>query len=121
MAAALTAARRGDALVELIADGVHVGAEVVRMTFDLLGPERILLVSDAMSATGLGNGEYRIGSLDVWVRDGVARLVHGDSIAGSTTCLPDAAHWAEAAAGIAADDVMTAARDTPRTVLLRQM
>ena len=51
VAAALTSAARGEALVELIADGVHVHAEVVRMVFETVGPQAIVLVSDAMSAT----------------------------------------------------------------------
>lgn len=116
-AAALAAAARGEAIVELIADGVHVSPEVVAMVFDLVGPDRVALVSDAMAATGLGDGRYRIGALPVDVRAGTARLVGPDGtlgpIAGSTHTLADCVAWAVGVAGIAPADARRAASITP--------
>lgn len=117
-AVALAAAARGEAVVELIADGTHVAPEVVRMTFDAAGPEQIALVSDSMAATGLGDGPYRLGTLEVTVADGVARLANG-SIAGSTATLADCVEWAVSVAGVPRPDVLTAASATPARVLDR--
>lgn len=117
VAPALAAAGRGEAVVELIADGVHVAPEVVRMVFETVGPERIVLVSDAMSATGLGDGQHLLGSLAVTVTDEVARLTDGDSIAGSTSTLADCVRWAVEVAGVARDDALAAASSTPASLL----
>jgi N-acetylglucosamine-6-phosphate deacetylase len=70
-------------VVELILDGQHVraeAAEIVRRS----APGRLALVSDSMAAAGLGDGDYDLAGSAVRVRDGVATLVHGDSLAGST-------------------------------------
>ncbi|GAA4116912.1 hypothetical protein GCM10022415_14280 [Knoellia locipacati] len=121
VAAALASAARGDCVVELIADGVHVAPDVVRMVFETVGPERVALVSDAMAATGLGDGAYTIGTLDVEVASGVARLADGGSgrgsIAGSTSTLADCVRWAVDVAGLPESDVVTAATTTPASVL----
>lgn len=73
---------------ELIADGFHVAEEVLRMALAAAGPDGVVLVTDAMVAAGMPDGGYRLGSLDVRVVDGQARLVTEDgtpgSIAGST-------------------------------------
>ena len=113
VAAALTAAARGAAVLEVIADGTHLAPETVRMLFELVGPERLSLVSDAMSATGLPPGRYTLGGLDVDVADGAARLAGGGSIAGSTSTLLDCVRWAVTVAGIPLADAITAATLTP--------
>ena len=121
VAAAIASAARGDCVVELIADGVHLAPDVVRMVFETVGPERIALVSDAMAATGLGDGAYAIGTLEVEVSGGVARLADGGSgrgsIAGSTSTLADCVRWAVEVAGLPEADVLTAATTTPASVL----
>jgi N-acetylglucosamine-6-phosphate deacetylase len=68
---------------ELICDGIHIHPTVIRMMFDLMG-DRLVIVSDSMSAAGLGNGEYELGGLKVFVKDRKATLA-GGTIAGSTT------------------------------------
>lgn len=83
-------------LVELICDGTHLDADVVRMAIDTAGLDRVALVTDAMSATGQPDGDYMLGTLQVAVRGGVARIVEADgsqgSIAGSTLTM-DRAVW----------------------------
>ena len=69
--------------LELILDGVHVHAEVVRLSF-LAAPHRIVFVSDAMAATGARDGQYTLGSLDVTVTHGEALLSGTETLAGST-------------------------------------
>lgn len=117
VAAALTLAGRGELVVELLADGVHLAPEVVRMVFELVGPQAIALVSDAMSATGLGDGDYSLGGRPVAVREGVARLRDGGVIAGSVATLADCVAWAIEVAGVAAGDALHAATATPGGVL----
>ena len=67
---------------ELIADGAHVEPAAAR----LLDPERVILITDAMSATGLEDGDYQLGSMAVKVTDSIARTESG-SLAGSTLTL----------------------------------
>ncbi len=86
---ALAAASRGEVVVELIGDGAHLHPGMVRDVFALVGADNIALVTDAMAAAGMPDGEYRLGSLDVVVTGGIARLAEGDSIAGGTAHLLD--------------------------------
>jgi N-acetylglucosamine-6-phosphate deacetylase len=73
--------------VELICDGVHVHPSVVRATFRMFGDDRIVMISDSMMATGLGDGEYELGGMPVTVRGNRAALPNGSVIAGSVTNL----------------------------------
>ncbi|HVG26507.1 MAG TPA: N-acetylglucosamine-6-phosphate deacetylase [Acidobacteriaceae bacterium] len=59
---------------ELICDGIHVRPELVRLWLKAKGPERAILVTDAMSAAGMPDGEYRLGALAVRVAEGRALL-----------------------------------------------
>lgn len=69
--------------LEIILDGVHVSDETLDLVKDS-GDDRIILITDAMSAAGAGDGAFSIGSLAVTVKDGVARLDSNGSLAGST-------------------------------------
>ncbi len=75
-----------DAYVELICDGVHVDRHMVDMVYRLKGKDRIVLVTDAMLATGLGDGEYMFGGSKVIVKNGIARNEDG-GLASSTLTL----------------------------------
>ncbi len=70
-----------DMYAELICDGIHVLPELVRLWFRSKGPERALLVTDGMAATGMPDGHYKLGELDVQVKDGVC--LSGGVLAGS--------------------------------------
>ena len=74
---------------EVIGDGVHLEPEVVALALSA-SEGRGALITDAMSAAGAGDGDYRIGSLDVVVSQGVARLSDGGSLAGSTLLMDSA-------------------------------
>lgn len=71
---------------ELICDGIHLHKAVVDLTVRLKGAGGIVLISDAMRATGLGDGSYDLGGQKVIVVDGIARLSDG-TLAGSTLTL----------------------------------
>jgi N-acetylglucosamine-6-phosphate deacetylase len=71
---------------ELIADGVHVDEAAMRMLIELKTPERVILVSDGMSATGMPDGKYQLGMFEVKVSGGVARNAER-KLAGSTLTL----------------------------------
>ncbi|WP_427005977.1 N-acetylglucosamine-6-phosphate deacetylase [Pseudarthrobacter sp. H2] len=114
-------------VVELVADGIHLDPEIIRMVFDLVGPRSIALVTDAMAAAGMPDGPYNLGSLEVIVQDRVARLAPGaegaqpGAIAGATSRLLENVRrcvgW-----GIPLADAVMAASSTPaRLVGLNQV
>ncbi len=117
-AACLAAAARGEMVVELVADGVHLADETVAMVFDLVGPDAVALVTDAMAAAGVDDGRYRLGARDVDVVGGVARLDGpGRPLAGGTGRLLDVLRRAVYHAGIALPAAVTAATATPARLL----
>ncbi|WP_329566559.1 N-acetylglucosamine-6-phosphate deacetylase [Kitasatospora sp. NBC_01266] len=73
--------------VELINDGTHLHPSVLDLAYGTAGAARVALITDAMGAAGMGDGLYPLGPLQVRVEQGVARLVEGGSIAGSTLTL----------------------------------
>ena len=118
VAGALAAAAAGDARVELIADGVHLDDETVCMAFALLGPERIVLVTDASAAAGMPDGSYDLGPQRVHVVDGTARLGEGAGapLAGGTSHLLDVVRRC-VDAGIDLTAAVTAATSSPAAAL----
>lgn len=71
-----------DVTFGLIADGVHVHADMVRLAVRMAGPRRVALVTDAMAGMGMGDGRHRLGERVVEVagieaRDGEGRLAGG--------------------------------------------
>ena len=75
--------------LEMIIDGVHVSDEILKEVL-ASGDKRTILITDSMSAAGGADGSYSIGSLDVVVIDGVARLTSNHSLAGSTLTMDQA-------------------------------
>lgn len=69
---------------EIIADGEHVNPVAIKVLLLAKGVEGVVLITDAMSAVGMPDGEYLLGELPVIVKDNVARLKDGGSLAGST-------------------------------------
>ncbi|MBE1874859.1 N-acetylglucosamine-6-phosphate deacetylase [Myceligenerans pegani] len=121
VAACFAAAARGDLVVELIADGVHLDPATVRTVFGTVGADQVALVTDAMSAAGMADGSYDLGPMSVTVRDGVARLVDpGDpdagAIAGGTAHLIDVVRHT-VAAGVPLLDAVRSASAVPARVL----
>ena len=73
---------------ELICDGKHVHKAAVKMLIKIFGVDRVILISDSMRATGLGDGVYSFGGQPITVKDGTA-LTETGNLAGSTSTLFD--------------------------------
>lgn len=73
---------------ELICDGIHVDPRMVRLWWRLKGSQRGILVTDAMAATGMPDGEYRLGGMPVQVANG--RAMANGVLAGSVLTLDQA-------------------------------
>jgi N-acetylglucosamine-6-phosphate deacetylase len=71
-------------MLELIADGVHLCPDMLKLIFKLVPIERLMLITDSTAASWLGDGETTLGGLPVTVRNGIARLTRGGALAGST-------------------------------------
>lgn len=74
---------------ELICDGIHIHPSVVRATFQMMGADRMILISDSIRAAGMPDGHYTLGGLDVEVKGKRAVLVSDGALAGSCTNLSD--------------------------------
>ncbi|GAB3265674.1 N-acetylglucosamine-6-phosphate deacetylase [Arthrobacter pigmenti] len=111
----LRAAKAGRAVVELIADNVHLAPQTVLSVFELAGAANVALVSDSMAAAGLSDGQYSLGPSQVTVRDGVATLDTGSIAGGTATLLQVLQRTVEA--GVPLADAVTAATEVPATVI----
>ncbi|MDR0932635.1 MAG: N-acetylglucosamine-6-phosphate deacetylase [Victivallales bacterium] len=74
---------KNDVYSELICDKLHICPEMIALTFKVKGSEHVVLITDAMRAAGMPDGEYSLGGLPVISRDGAARLKNGGALAGS--------------------------------------
>ncbi len=101
--------------IQLIADGVHVAGDLVRLAFTA-APGRCSLVSDAIAAASLGDGSYRLGPIEVEVRDGVARRSDG-TLAGGVTPLATGLAWLHRL-GVGPADAIAAVTARPTGLLL---
>ncbi|WP_406233859.1 N-acetylglucosamine-6-phosphate deacetylase [Nocardia sp. NBC_01009] len=111
VAAALVAAATGDVVVELIGDGVHVDSGFAALAF-ATAPGQVALITDAMQAAGMPDGDYQLGPQAVRVTDGVARVASG-SIAGGTAHLLQCLAWAVRDCGVPLRDAVIAATSIP--------
>jgi len=111
---------RDEVTCEIIADGVHLHDMTVRLAARAAGPGRLVLVTDAMAAAGMPDGSYWLGSRQVDVAGGVARLAgeagSPGAIAGSTATMEGVVRHA-VAAGVPVPEVAAAASTTPARVL----
>lgn len=79
----------GDAYAEIIADGVHSNPEMVKLAYDNITSERVIMITDAMRAQGCGDGRYDLGGQEVFVEGNTARLKSG-ALAGSVLTMKQA-------------------------------
>jgi N-acetylglucosamine-6-phosphate deacetylase len=70
---------------ELIADGIHVDDAAIRVLLAMKGARGVVLVSDGIAATGMPDGKYKLGTLEVSVTAGIARNAEGKLAGGTLT------------------------------------
>lgn len=111
------AALADDSVVcELISDGIHVHDDVVRIAVHAAGSDRIAFVTDATPAAGMENGEFRLGPVPIYARDGRVSLADG-TLAGSTLTMDAALRHAVHCVGLPIAEAAVAASTTPATLL----
>jgi len=106
---------RDDVSCDLIADGIHLDPFMLRLLVKLKSPGRLALISDAIAAAGMGDGDYQVWGETISVRDGRTRNVHG-SIAGSVITMCDAVRMM-LSLGVAEPDVARMASLNPAQLL----
>lgn len=102
---------------ELICDGVHIHPAVVRAVFSMLGKERIVFISDSMRATGMPDGTYTLGGLEVKVEGKKAVLASDGALAGSASTLADCVRTAVKEMDIPLEDAVACASVNPARCL----
>ncbi|WP_274560013.1 N-acetylglucosamine-6-phosphate deacetylase [Streptomyces spiramyceticus] len=103
--------------VELINDGTHLHPAALELAYHRAGAARVAFITDAMDAAGFGDGTYLLGPLEVEVKDGVARLAEGGSIAGSTLTLDTAFKRAVTIDRLPVEDVVRSISANPARLL----
>lgn len=106
----------GDLFAELIADGVHVHPDAMRLLIRAKGRDRVALITDSMSAAELPDGTYSLGGQQVLVRGGEARLEDG-TLAGSTLVLDQAVRNLVRLCQIPLPDAISMAAATPAAAI----
>ncbi len=104
--------RHRSVYLELITDYIHVSPEMVLFTIEYAGPDRVALITDSISATMLPDGRYKLGGLDVEVKDGIPRIAGTNTLAGSTLTM-DKAVKNLVEKGVPLKDALTMATLTP--------
>ncbi|NEW07787.1 N-acetylglucosamine-6-phosphate deacetylase [Paenibacillus sp. SYP-B3998] len=102
---------------EVIADGHHVHPAAIRLLAMVKQPHGLLLITDAMSAAGLGDGHYELGGQGVTVKAGVAKLTEGGALAGSTLTMIDALRFMVREVGVSVAEASRYASGNPARLL----
>lgn len=97
---------------DMIIDGIHLDEKMVNLLVKTIGSDRLLLITDAMRATGVGNGNYDLGGLAVTVRDGACRLTDG-TLAGSVLTMDRAVQLVQKFARISPFEAQKMASENP--------
>ncbi|MEK4347136.1 N-acetylglucosamine-6-phosphate deacetylase [Paenibacillus sp. FSL P4-0184] len=101
--------------LQAIVDNVHLHPAIIRLMHTLKGPEGMVLITDALQAMGLGDGDYMFGGHHVTVSEGVARLKDG-TLASSTVTMNEALRYT-VETGIPLIDAVKMASTTPANIL----
>lgn len=110
-----------DMTVEIIGDGAHLPAPLLKLVYKIKGPDKIALITDSMRATGMPEGKSVLGKLDnglpVIVEDGVAKLVDRTAFAGSVATMDRVVRNMIKLAGVTVCDAVKMASLTPARIL----
>lgn len=102
---------------EIIADGHHVHPACIKLLAKMKGEHNLMLITDAISAAGLSDGNYQLGGMEVRVKDNVARLKDSDSLAGSTLTMIDAFRFVIQHVGLSVPQASRMASANPARLL----
>ncbi|TKB99202.1 N-acetylglucosamine-6-phosphate deacetylase [Pedobacter cryophilus] len=107
--------------VEIIADGVHLPPSLLKLVYKIKGPDRIALITDAMRASGMPEGDSILGSLKdgikVLVENGVAKLPDRSAFAGSVATANSLVRNMVNLADIPLQDAVRMISETPASIL----
>ena len=107
--------------VELIADGSHLPAELIKLVYKIKGPDKTVLITDSMRAAGMPEGESVLGSLrdgqKVVVEEGVAKLIDKSAFAGSVATADRLVRTVHKKAGIPLTDTIKMITATPAKII----
>jgi N-acetylglucosamine-6-phosphate deacetylase len=106
---------------EIIVDGVHLPAPLLKLIYKIKGPGKVALITDAMRGAGMPPGESILGSkkngLPVIVEDGVAKLMDRSSFAGSVATTDMLVQNMISLAGVSLHDAVTMMTHTPAVIM----
>jgi len=108
---------REDIYVEVITDMIHVHPAALKIAIKAKGLDKILFITDSISATGLPDGEYMLGGLKIVVKNGVSRVKATGSLAGSTLTMDVAIRNAITNLGLSLKDAVRMATLNPANAL----
>ncbi len=97
---------------QVIADGIHVHPAMVKLLLRAKGPQRTILITDAVAAAGLPDGDYTLDQQPIQVRDGISRTL-GGALAGSTVTLDQALRNMMTFAGLSLPEALPMATSVP--------
>ena len=104
-----------DMSVEIIADGVHLPATILKLVYKLKGVEKTCLVTDSLKYAGYGGGD--IHDPNIVIEDGVCKLADHQTIAGSISTADVLVRTMVKKAGIPLDDAVRMASETPARII----
>ena len=106
---------------ELVADGFHVVLTLMRMAYNAKGPDRIMLITDALAGAGMPTGyKFRLGRLDCKVGEGYGMLADGSALAGSMARTIDLVRQMATSVGVPLLEAVRMASLTPARALGRE-
>lgn len=108
-----------DVTVELIGDGIHVPASMLKMTYKIKGADNIALVTDSIRAAGLPDGEYELGEggLRIRVAEGMATLADSQTLAGSVATMDLVVRTVWRLTGLPLAQIVKSATETPARIM----
>lgn len=105
-----------DAYTEIICDGHHVNPDIINLTYKVKDSDKLVLITDSMEATGMPNGKYSIGGIDVFMKDKIVTTENG-TLAGSTLNMLDAVKNLMKFANVSLADAIICGSLTPAKVV----
>lgn len=98
---------------EIIADGEHVHPAAIKLLLSSKPKDKVILITDAIEAAGMPDGEYELGGLAVVLKNGTARLKEGGALAGSSLTMIAAFRYMVETIGLSVTEASRMASGNP--------